>query len=203
MRSTTFRFGALTLLLSFGLLACSDGDSPTESTGDLDQAQAVAMMEALTMAGGAGFLGGFGYSQVDDEIAFQQSPFDFTMECSGGGTVDIAGEVSVTGQGESFSVTQTMSHNACTETAPSDGSTWTFNGSPSVTLQLSGSVSETSISFQGSQTGTIQWSSGGQSGSCSTNVQYSMSGSPTGAVTVSISGTSCGHDVSGNFTVSN
>ncbi|TVP54531.1 MAG: hypothetical protein EA351_13105 [Gemmatimonadales bacterium] len=201
MKRINFRLGALALLLSFGLMACGD-DGPTQSGDTLTEAEAESMMGALTMAGGLGFFG-MGFSADDASVMMETIPIDYTADCSGGGSVSISGEMTITGQGESISMNQTLTHNSCTETAPSDGRSWTFNGNPSINTQLSGSVSETSINFQGSQTGAMSWSSDGLSGSCQMNINYSVSGSATGgAVTVSISGSVCGQNISSTQTVS-
>lgn len=197
MQGTYIRLGALALLLSFGLLACGD-DSPTQSGDELSQAEVEVMMEALAMAGGAGFFTGGGFPAAHGTAA-QEVSYNETVDCSGGGSVGISGTISVSGQGESISLNWTMTHNSCTETAPSDGSSWTFNGDPSVTLALTGSGGENNFSYQGSQQGGIAWSSGGRSGSCGIDVQYNMSGSAQGSVSVSVSGTVCGRDVSGTF----
>lgn len=196
MHRTHFRIGSLALILSFGLLACGD-DGPTQSGDELTQAEASAMMEALAMAGGTGFIG-VGFPGAGGGMALQQVPLDFTQNCTGGGTVVYSGSMSVSGE-SSFTLNSTLTHNSCTETASSDGSSWTFNGDPSITMSLTGTATESSINFQGSQGGGISWSNGGRSGSCDVDVQYSISGNPQGNVTVSISGTSCGYDVSGSF----
>ena len=203
MNRTPFRLGALALLLSFGVMACGD-DSPTQSGDTLTQAEAESMMGALALAGGVGFFG-MGFAADDPSMAMSMDtfPIDATIDCSGGGTLQMSGEVTVSNQGESISMTQTLTHQSCTETSPQDDRSWTFNGSPSINTQLAGSATDTTINFQGSQTGGISWSSGGSSGTCQMNVDYSVSGSSAGgAVTVNISGTVCGVDVSQSVTTS-
>lgn len=190
----------LALALVFALAACGDDNGPTASGDNLTQAETAVMLEALALAGGAPAILPAGASADGVPTAAQTTGINFSEDCAGGGTVDISADVSVTGQGESVSLVQTITHNNCVQTAPSDGSTWTFNGSPSIVIEMTGSVSGDSFTFQGTQTGNTGWSSGSRSGSCSINVSYSVTGSGSSASTT-ISGTACGQDVSQTVSV--
>lgn len=199
MRRQLHMLVVLIVSLSLGLAACG-GDSPTQSGDPLTEAEVEVMMEAFFGAGGLFFLGG-GFSGVNGDIALQQVNIDETLSCSGGGSVRTTGTLSVSEQGESFGWNLTQTHNSCVETASSNGSTWTFNGAPSISTTFTGSVAESSFTYQGAQTGGIAWSSGGNSGTCQINLNYNMTGSDT-SVTLSVTGSVCGHNISENTTVS-
>lgn len=199
MRRQLYMLVVLIVSLSLGLAACGD-DSPTQSGDSLSEAEVEVMMEAFLGAGGLFFLGG-GFSGVNGDIALQEIDIDESLPCSGGGSVRTTGTLSVSEQGESFGWSLTQTHNSCVETASSNGSTWTFNGAPSISTTFSGSVAESSFNYQGAQTGGIAWSSDGNSGTCQINLSYNMTGSDT-SVSVSVTGSVCGHNVSQNTTVS-
>ena len=204
MRWTDLGRFALVLTLSAGLAACGD-DDPTDPGGDdLTEAEAAVMMEALVEAGGFGLddLSGGGPAAVEFEFEV-----DDTAPCPGGGNIHVQGTLSgdadqETGFG-SYDWVFTQTHDDCTAQAPSDGSTWTFDGSPNVVLDLDIDVSETTFAMDGVQQGAIAWASGGKNGTCQINVSYSFSGDQgANTFTGTVSGTICGFSVDESIEIS-
>ncbi|MGD2068818.1 MAG: hypothetical protein PVI57_09130 [Gemmatimonadota bacterium] len=209
MRRTHLGRHALVLLLSVGLVACGDDSSGPGNEGDqLTEAEATVMIEALVAAGGFAFgtLGG-GPAAAPGKVVFGPITLELTENCPRGGTIGIQGTYSgdvdnETGLGTaSFQFVQ--SHNACSAEAPSDGSIWTFNGSPDITIDFNYTIGATSFSLDGSQTGGIAFSGAGKTGTCAIDLDYDFSGSQDGTTfSGSVSGSVCGISVSETVTIS-
>ena len=199
---TLFRSMAVGLALIVGLGACSDDSSPTDSGDALTQAEVEVMMEAMAAAGGAGFVPvGMGAAEAAGALSGdQQFSFDETTPCSQGGSVNISGTMSFSEGHGNVNLDMTQVHQDCVESAPSDGSIWTFNGSPSIQMTLSGTVSEDHVDIQGNQQGGISWSSDGRSGTCNIDVSYSLIGDEHGG-TATVNGSVCGVNISQTHTV--
>lgn len=187
----------------FGLAGCGDDSSPTEGGDNLDQAESEVMMEALVEAGGLGIgvIGG-GFASPGNLAANVVLDIDETSPCPGGGNVRLVGSATIDDPGENIDWSFTQTHQNCQSTAPSDGSSWTFNGSPSVTTTFSAQIVGEQFSMSGSQQGGVSWSSGGRNGDCQINVNYSFSGVGE-SFSGSVSGTVCGHSISQSVQVSN
>ena len=198
MRWNHFVRNAMVLTLAVGLVACGDdSDDPTDPGDELTQAEAEIMMEALFEAGGF-FVTGTGGGPAGVVVTV-----DETVGCPGGGNVNVSGSLDIDEQTGNFDYTITQTHNNCTSTAPSDGSTWTFDGNPNVTIDLDATVSETAFDMNGSQTGAISWSGKGKNGSCSIDITYDFSGSQDGSsFSGSIQGSVCGISISDNISIS-
>lgn len=203
LRNARRALGSLGLAaLTLGAAACGGDDDPAAPSGDLTAAEAEAMMEALVSAGGAFFFAppvSFGAPALQPT----SEDFDETIPCPGGGNVRLTGTVSSDmdndGNG-TLSMNVTQVHDGCTATAQSNGSTWTFDGDPSVQVAFEWVLSETAISVSGTQSGSIAYSSGGKSGSCATQLSYDFSvGNDGQTVSGTVNGSVCGIDVSDSF----
>lgn len=197
MSNSHTKYLALTLsVFLFGLTGCGDDDSPTGGSGNLDQAEAEIMMEALVDAGGLALgYGGGGFAAPGDLAANVVLDLDETSPCPGGGNVRLVGTVTMDDTGENIDWSITQTHQNCQGTASSDGSTWTFNGSPSIITAFSAQTAGEQLNMSGSQQGGISWSSGGRNGTCQIDVNYSFSGAGE-TFSGSVSGTVCGHSIS-------
>lgn len=195
----------LALVLIGGLAGCGDdADDPTGPDGELTQAEAEAMTEAFFTAGGFG-LGAFGggFEPADSGargVPIGPETIDRVVECPEGGTVALQGQYSgdideETGEGTlDFTLTQT--HDACAASA-SDGSVWSFDGDPNVATDFDYQFSETSVSLQGTRTGTVQWSGSDANGRCSVDLSWDVSADvEQSSFSGTVSGSFCGFDVS-------
>jgi hypothetical protein len=140
----------------------------------------------------------------------QAAPFsysasvDTSLPCSGGGTVAISGSASINGDDETneYLVTYdvTEAHQNCVETGEND-QTFTLNSALSLGFVLETMVDGevTSLDWDGSLTGTVDWATDDRSGSCSVSLTYAASFSGQ-SITATSSGTVCGTSVSEEFT---
>ncbi|TVP80403.1 MAG: hypothetical protein EA352_00120 [Gemmatimonadales bacterium] len=188
----------LTLALFLG--ACSD--SSTEAGDTLNQQEAEVMMDALLDASGGSLISvGVGFSSpMPEGVAANESfQWEDSLSCTGGGSVEQSGTISISNDFESISWDLTETHADCRGSA-SDGSTWTFNGNPNLSSSFEMTGSDTQFSMNGSQQGGIAWSKDGRSGSCSVDLSYSATGTETGTdsatITFSLQGTVCGNSIS-------
>lgn len=190
----------LVLTLAAGLAACGDSSTDPDNEGDeLTEAEAEVMVEALAEAGGF-FVGSFGSAggpaSSGPAAAPQDFPIDDNPSCPEGGSIDLDGNGTVDDETGFLSWTITQTHQSCVVTA-SDGSTWTFNGNPNITLDFEMTFSENSFTADGTQEGGVSWSQGSKSGSCSIDLTYAFSGSEDGtSFSGSVNGSVCGHAVS-------
>lgn len=212
MRWTRFARHALTLTLAVGLAACGD-DDPTDpdNEGDLlTEVEAESMIEALAEAGGFGFgigLGAGASATAPEGVTIGPVTFEETTACPQGGSIAMAGSYSAdiddeTGHG-TYQYELVQTHDACTATAASDGSTWTFDGSPDITIDFAWTFDQTAYEFQGTQTGGIAFSGSGKSGTCQIDLTYDFSGDQSGTTySGSVAGSVCGVSVSHSTTIS-
>lgn len=188
------------LAAAFLLAACSD--SSTDAGATLSQQEAEVMFSALMEATGSGVIGvGIGFSEPMAAEGIQaQDSFEWeeSITCTGGGTVEQSGSVTINTNTGAMSWDLTETHANCRGMA-SDGTHWAFDGDPNLSTSLEVSGSETSYSLSGTQSGGIRWSQGGDSGRCSIDMNYSTSSEQTSAdtvtLTVTVSGQVCGNSV--------
>lgn len=190
--------------VALGVSACG-GDDPTGPVGDaLSQAEAEIMMEALAEAGGL-VVGGFGGQAAPARAPFGPVTVDETMSCPDGGTIAVSGSFSGESNDDGTGTVEydfTQIHQGCRATADADGSVWTFDGDPEVTVDMLMAVTETSFDLDGTQSGAVSWANGDRSGTCQIDVTYAFSGSESGQTfSGSVSGTVCGHQVSESVSV--
>lgn len=194
MSSAHVRTFVPALALVFVLGACSD-DGPTATGDQLTQEQAEQMMEAYHEATDNAIVI-MGSPPAAGDVAAFTITVDETEPCAAGGTVHMQGSVAFdeTEDGGTMDVDVTWTPQDCRGT-DSQGSVWTFNGDPSVTVDFFITFTEESFSMTGTQSGGLAWSSGNLSGTCQINLNYDVSSTET-AASVSISGTVCGHSIS-------
>ena len=198
----------LALLLPLGMLvACGgdDGNGGGNGTGPdgpdgLTEQEAQEMVEALastgvfspTTGGSMGMSSSAAAVPVDFEVTTSNS-------CPGGGSVQVQGTLTgdvnqETGAGD-FQLSLEQTHQDCVASAES-GRSFTFNGSPSVNTDMDfTTTAEGSYDVTGSNTGSFDWQSEGESGSCDVDLSYDFSGSAE-SFSGSVEGSICGVDVS-------
>ncbi len=187
------------LVASLALAACGgDGPSAPQNTGNITQARAAAMMDALAQAGGFGFDGG-GPAAAPARTSATLS-VSKTVPCPGGGSIQLDGHYAAdAGQDGTgtYVLDVTQEHQGCTATASGDGSTWTFDGAPNVAVHFEIGVTAGGYTISGTQKGGVAWQSGGDSGTCQVDVTYDFSGSQDAqSFSGSVSGSVCGYPVS-------
>lgn len=199
---------ALAAVLPLLALAACGGDDGTGPGGedDLSAEEVEEMTEALAAAGA--FAPAFGvptFSPPAGSAAREpvSMSIDQTVSCPQGGSIGMSGNLQgdyddETGEG-AFNLAISQDYMDCVSTAESSGRTFTFGGGMDMDLDME--VSQNSFSMDGTNQGTLQWSTSGRSGSCSVNVSYQFSGSET-SFTGQVSGTVCGVDVSQDLSMS-
>lgn len=195
----------LTALFTMSAACGSDKKSSTGPSGDTPtQAEFVSMMGALEAVGAWSFGGGLfgtGALAADGMIAGQtvSVPLDETNACPGGGTTRVSGNVSMTvsGTGYNYTGNLTQKYTNCKGTG-SDGTVFTFNGSP--TLNITMSSTETSYSITLKQGGSFSWAAGSRGGTCPINLTITATADASGTTSSgSVTGTMCGQSVNDSF----
>lgn len=186
------------LALLVALAACGDDDDPTGVTGDAlngDEVAALAEVVAGTM-----------FSTFEQTPEPPQAPgpalatgsfsLNTSLPCELGGVVAVSGTLlfdidDETGDG-TLDYTVTQDHQDCVAEAE-DGMRFTLNGAPNVSADFVATLEGTGLTFAGGYVGAVSWVTGARSGTCSMDVDFSLTGdveAETG--TASISGTVCG-----------
>jgi hypothetical protein len=163
------------LPLAFALTACDSGPSKEESLqifAAANTAMTSAQSRAVTEA------------QGQSPVAPADLVLDFSGPCTLGGTVALTGSYSGDGTGTQATFDLATTFVACQEaTGTIDGDVhWTSSANPA--------------GFAASMTGDLAWTGSNGSGSCSLDLQMSVS-----AVAISYSGSLCGYDVTTDLTL--
>lgn len=195
-RKTLFLAAALVLPLA----ACDGG---LDLDGELTEAEAAALGEALFATtwentetqppAGADPAAGVPFSA--------EWTVETTAPCPVGGTLDLDGSASLSGDTETNVVNltyqMTQVHNDCEVRAGEANQLFKLNGSPNVTTGytvVTNNQSTTSgFEIAGAITGAIQWETEGRAGICSIAVEFDGGGNQTeGTANFSLEGTICG-----------
>lgn len=208
MMKTTFWKSCLLLLPLLAFAACGGDDGTGPADTELTEQEVGEMMEALAAAGAFSPPSPQEGSGTSAPNAPARTTFDYDVEttasCPGGGSVSISGSVQgdvddQTGEGD-FDVTMTQSHQDCVASSDA-GTTFTFNSSPGLQTSMDfTTTSDGSYSITGSHSGSLGWTTGEKSGSCSVDISYDFSGSQS-SFSGSAQGTVCGVDVSHSLDV--
>lgn len=200
MKNYSVRITALAAVFALG--AC--GESLT-NTGDISEAEATALagviMENVIANSGSVPAAVNGPQLVPFE---SNTSIEFTGECPLGGTVAVMGDASISGDTETeeaaIDYTVSHTHNAC-RAMGDDGSEFTLNGNPDLSLDMSVELVGETIDWDGSIEGAVDWAVDGREGTCV--VDYAFVGTVTlqQAVTATVTGSVCGFTVSQSFSV--
>lgn len=197
MRGMTSVRVAAALALVVGVAACSDDDDPTGPGAELSAEEADLMMEAWAELGGLGgpflAMGGYEGAPTPDGVLYSTSgseDFNQQNDCPQGGTITYNGTMTWAENHISWDLTNTADN--C-QSNDSEGNTWTFNGGVNTDFEFTGDQNQ--FQMNGSQQGSLSFSSDVGSGSCDVNVSYSAQGDENSG-TAEVSGSVCGHDVS-------
>ncbi len=198
----------LALVGAVGLVACGD-DGPTATGDPLTDEEAQDLSAIVLQTALASTAGGIptGPAAADGP---QAAPFTYSasietsVPCSGGGSVAINGSATINGDDETgeYAVTYnvTEAHQNCVESGPNQHN-FTLNSSLALGFVMEalydGEIS--TLDWDGTLSGTIDWSSEGRSGSCSVSLTYAASFTGS-TITVSTTGNVCGTTVSEEFT---
>lgn len=194
---------------SVAFLAACQSDSeplgPQTGAGDeISAAEAAAINEVLIGFAFDGWdFGDFGSTSraPGDGIALSSVPIaidfaiDATAACPQGGTVAVSGSIEGSVDDQTFegSLDLTIATTLTDCAATADGRGFTFNTSPSLVLAGSFAWDQTGLSDVAAfvYAGSVDWATGDRSGTCSYDVQVSVS--PSGATAAN--GTVCGISV--------
>lgn len=187
------------LLLVLPLAVC--GDSATEPEEQMTEEQFEAFIEVLVVLSELD-VGGVGTS-VEAALAAAPAPVpetfpvDASVACPEGGSVHVAGTVTVDDETGFLGVSATETHQGCRATAPSSGMLFELNGAPNLAVDAEIHVSETQVTFQASQNGAIQWQTGGSSGTCTIDLDIDIlfTGDLEAEPEITVEGTVCGQTV--------
>jgi len=196
--------------LVLALAACG-GDS-TGLSGKISQADATKLaadMDAVSNLGtsdfglGAAFsIGVDPYGSTASAVTTFNNAFDVTHPCPKGGTVQLKGTVTGTGDRTTHSLTvdanATKTDKDCAFEAR-DGGTITVNGNPNIVYK--GHLNIVNGAFVGLQTqsheGSFTWARPGGSGTC--DIKVASEFDPV-THTVTVKGTVCGHIINETHT---
>jgi hypothetical protein len=187
-----------------GLVAC--GDSGTEVGDQLTEAEAAAIAEFIMT------------STLDATNSAQASPegpsmapynyesrVELSAPCPHGGTVDVAADVTISGDteipGGVIAMNMVEVHKSCVGQDEETGQMFTLDGRPDLTVDFTlESNAAGDMGLGGSFLGRIAWQTEGRSGECEIDVTFTGSGSQaTGASSGSVSGSVCGVSVTEQF----
>jgi len=202
----------LSAALALGLAACSDF---TFSGDPLDSTDATELAEVLVGEGFAGFsevaaapMGSAGATGEAGARITEKRSIAFTGNCEGGGTVVLAGSISVdldsdTGVG-TIGFDYTIAPAGCIVTTESR-KTFTITGDPN--LKVSGDFTGSQTGFDGELTydGKFTWKESTREGACGVNVKvtfdFNLSGGTLTTGSASMSGEVCGVSITRDITV--
>lgn len=202
---TRTTYGALALLASLGLVACSDDGTGTGSDQlTAEEAAAIAEFVMTHTMDAASQAQASPQGPMAAPYTYE-SQVDFNAPCPLGGSVDVSGTVSVRGDTEIPGGTVGMAmvevHNRCVGQDEATGQTFTLDGKPDLTVQFTmESDAEGNMDLSGSFQGVLAWQTEGRGGDCEFSLTFSGAGSQaTGASSGSVSGSVCGVNVSEQF----
>lgn len=183
---------ALTALLTLAT-ACGDDDDDGDPTGPGGDTPTLVEVQNMMTALSTALTVALTPSGADGVLA-QTIPFEGTGNCPGGGTSTVTGNYTASSQ-SSFSYTLTQSFNNCK--ADGNGTVYTFNGT-GLTTTADYTISGATYTYDFGQTGTLSWSGGGKSATCSVNWNVDLVyNTGTGGYTYDYGGTFCGVSVTG------
>ena len=197
--------------LSAALIACAAfiaacGDSTVPNT-PLTDAQVDELMAAMSNIGFVPASGGIAALRAPAASRGTASAIsltvDETVDCPVSGSIKLNGSFSFNDVGaQSFSMNVKEKHQACAATAEETGKTWTFNGRPDVTVNLTANVTnpETGAgTLNGTQKGAISFATDGLEGTCNIDLTINATTDDAGATLGSVTGSVCGKQVNQQF----
>lgn len=204
------KVGAFALLATVGLGACGDdGAGPGDTLSEQESAAMVAFILGESF-GASGVQ--VSAQQVQDAPPLARAQVDFdesqtiVASCPLGGSVvvemDASGFYDDASAAFEIDATQVQTHDGCSGQGE-QGFQFTVDGAPNLTTELYMTQDESgqNATAEGSIAGAVAWSAGDRAGTCTMNVQFSMSTSPE-AGNFTISGSACGHSMTRNVSVS-
>lgn len=211
MRKLSRNVAALAAGITLSVAACGGDDGPTGSNSgaQLTQVEAQELASEVfdilftigltgTSPSVAAPIDGPAGAIVRFSLAAAAEPIQGSVDCEGGGSVSVSGDVTASSTSSTFDVTEQI--NNCVAVG-SSGTRFTMNGDPNI--RMTGSVSTTtdlsSITFDLNIDGGIRFSTNdNRSGTCS--ISIAMGGTIdinnlTNPNAISISGNVCGQSI--------
>ena len=199
MRTKRLLTAALVGCVSFGIGGCGDSTAPNANLTETQLSELVDAMAAV------GF--GFTPSSPGGAASRMSSLISLTVDenvaCPVSGNVHVTGGFTLNDAGTQFTMNLTQKHQDCAATSQQTGKTWTFNGDPNITANLTVNVTDPTTgagNFSGTEKGGINFATDGLSGHCSIDLSISATTDALGVTSGTVSGTVCGKDVSQQFT---
>lgn len=182
-----------------------DGGPTGNSGGNLTAAEFDSMVEALSVIGTLGF-GVIGFDRQSPHLAAQTQSGTIptqTEPCPEGGTTAYSGSYTYTSNAQgvtNFHYSLTQSYTNC-RAASSNGTIWTFNGNPNITVTLDYTISQAgAYNFTLREVGGFGWSGASKSSSCQIDVTLTGSISQSSTYTYTYAGSVCGQTVNETYT---
>lgn len=131
--------------------------------------------------------------------------FDGTVQCPLGGTVGVAASLEISGDTESeaghIEYTMTQIHDACVVTSE-NAVTFTLWGNPSMNVAFAvDNDGQGVVEWGGSIQGAIDWETGGRTGTCSIQMEFTGRDAAGATMTASMIGTVCGFSINQSLSI--
>ena len=203
----TFFRHTLSCALVLGLAACGDsGTGPDED--ELTEEEFEALLEVMVALsdigigavaapgpGPAAVLQAFGTAALAQQFDIDPT----TVDCPLGGSVLLEGTAIIDDEAEQLDMALTLTHQSCRASAQSSGLQFTLDGNPDVDYEFFIDFDDDDFDMEIDQNGSIEWSTGGRSGTCDIDVHMEFVGNLANQdFSGFVSGTVCGRDASGS-----
>ena len=197
--------------LSVAMVACAAfvgacGDSTVPNT-PLTDAQVDELMSAMTAIGFVPASGSIAALRAPAAARGTASSFSLTVDenvdCPVSGSIHVNGAFSFNDVGaQSFTMNVKEKHIACAATSEKTGKTWTFDGRPDMTVNLTANVTNVETgagTLNGTEKGAISFATDGFEGTCRVDLTITATTNDAGVTTGSVSGSVCGKEVNEQF----
>jgi len=189
--------------LSVAMIACAAfvgacGDS-TVPNSPLTDAQVDELMAAMTATG---FMP-TSPAAASNGAALISLTVDQTVECPVSGSLRVTGSWSLNDSFSQFKADVREKHQACAAVSEKTGKTWTFNGKPDISADLTVNVTNQNTgagTLTGHEKGAIAFSTDGLEGTCQVDLTVNAVTNDAGVTSGTLTGSVCGKDVSQEFT---
>ena len=212
------------VLLAISLVACGGDDDPVGMNDPLSEAESTALANILVFQITSFADDEVPFAFADDEVPFAlapaatpaQAPYSITeqvsvtLPCALGGSMDLSGSSTVTGDTESDDVLSAIVslvtvHRGCVAVDEGTGSQFTMTGAPNITftVELLGDINA-GLSVQGTAIGSVRWETpDDRVGLCGIDLSFASSlNFLTGVGTSTTEGQVCDEDISFSETIS-
>jgi hypothetical protein len=185
--------------------ACGDSTVPNTPLTDAQVDELMAAMSNIGFVPAAGSLAAMRAPAAARGTANAISlNVDENVDCPVSGSIHVTGTFSFNDiNATAFTMNVKEKHQACAATSEQTGKTWTFNGKPDVTVNLTANVTNLDTgagTLTGTEKGAIAFATDGLEGTCQIDLNINATTNDVGVTTGSVTGTVCGKQVNEQFT---